>query len=142
MTTVVIPDFIIHLFENEITGIITKVIDSISEVYDLSPKDLKALASKVIDSPLRIIPEEEEHIKIVRKNARRILEDDARCQGLIKKNGIICRCGFAHNKTSNYCTRHEKKANQDPTYFDTLKQTMTATDSSAEKKMKKNGKLY
>lgn len=142
MTTVVIPDFIIDLFENEIRNIILKLLNGISTRFNLSESELVNAVSKDMQMDLRIIPEEEEHIKIIRVKPKKQLAHEDRCKGLVKKDGIIRQCAFSHRDASDYCLRHSKKFQANPHVFDELSRQKDNDHQDVAKKIRKVRKLY
>lgn len=110
MTTPMIPDYILRLYENEIRAIVKKTNLAISEKYNLNVEDLNTLTEEKIGLKLEIIPEEVEVVKITRIKNRKICEPIERCIARVKSNGIFCQCKFRF-KDDKLCNKHGKCAN-------------------------------
>ena len=88
MTTPMIPDYIITLYENEIRKVVRSVLTVVSEDYNLNLKELEAKASNIIR--LELIPEEFENISITKKKGNIKIDDANRCIARMKKKWNIC----------------------------------------------------
>lgn len=106
MTTPMIPDYIITLYENEIRKVVRSVLTVVSEDYNLNLKELEAKASNIIR--LELIPEEFENISITKKKGNIKIDDANRCIARMKKNGIFVQCTRT-GKPNQMCKTHSKK---------------------------------
>jgi hypothetical protein len=140
MTTVIVPDFIVGLFQTEISIIILQVLNTVSDKFSIPLHELKH-AVEFEDKSINIISEDTEQIRITRRKAKKVLDPDARCQGIVKKDGVIKQCSFCHNTTSKYCTRHENKVKCNPNFFDKFEKEKMQSKSD-EKKLRKMIKVY
>lgn len=130
MTTPMIPEFILTLYENEVRAIVKKVNVAISKEYNLNVIDLNNLVEEKVGLKLAIIPEEFENIKIVKKKCKNI-DPEIRCIARIKKDGLFCQCS-AKFKEDKICGKH-------------LKSKMiygTINDPLPEEKFKRKTKIY
>jgi hypothetical protein len=110
MTSVSVPDFILALFENEIVNVIHRTVDVLAAHSSVPKDELMIHLSKEFKSTVRLIPIDEEQLKITKVRPRKLVEDELRCTAEIMKQGIPQRCSFAKCKNSDsYCTRHMKK---------------------------------
>lgn len=110
MTTVAVPKIIFDLFENEIHDIMIKTVEVCAKASNMSSQCLKEAVEHEFNTKLRIIPIEEEELKIVKKRKKKVLDEDIRCKAFVKKDGIMKQCCFSMNNQNNmYCTRHYKK---------------------------------
>lgn len=134
MTSVIVPDFVCKLFEDEVREIMVKCITSLSTKLDIPLKTLQYALDEETRAFIQLVPEEIEGIKITKVRRRRVLEPEQKCAALVKKTGIIRQCTFSHNATSCYCTRHEKKAITNPNFNDDLAKERDDPTVLAEKK--------
>jgi hypothetical protein len=109
MTSVAVPKFVMALMENEIVSIIEKTLEAVGRCSNVPIERLRKEVEKDFDLKLRVIPIEEEELKIIRSRPRRIIPDDCRCNAQVKKGGLLKPCSFARIEGSSYCKRHDKK---------------------------------
>ena len=108
MTTPLIPDFVIGMFENEIRGIIHQVIGIAAE-QGLDQEKLTKLVEKRIGLSLKLVTEDTEVVKIIRVKPRKIPSNNERCTARILKNGILCQCSFHQFEMENVCKKHMRR---------------------------------
>lgn len=68
MTSVIIPDFILKIFEKEITKINVQVVEVMCKKFNINVEDAKQMLAKELKINFNIITEEIEQMKIVKKN--------------------------------------------------------------------------
>ena len=107
MTTSMIPDYVLALYENEIRKVVQKVLKNISEEFNIDIKELeKSAASEVT---LKLISEDFESVTITRKNkVKKLVENEKRCVARIKKNGLYMQC-TRESKDDMMCKMHSTK---------------------------------
>lgn len=109
MTSVTVPKFVLSLMENEMIGVIEKTLESVSRCTSVPIERLRKEVEKDFDIKLRIIPIQEEELKISKVRPRKVIPDDCRCEAQVKKGPIMKACSFAKIDGCKYCKRHEKK---------------------------------
>ena len=109
MTTPLIPDFIIDLYENEMRKFAINVIDVIASRKKIDKEELYKIVEKGTGFDLKIVPESTETIKIVKIKPRKLPDAEERCIARTYKNGIYCRCTFHRSKGKDFCKRHNLK---------------------------------
>lgn len=105
MTTPVIPDFIISLFENEIRKIVTQIIESITQELKVDQAKLEDMIQTKLKLSLQIVPENTELVRIQRIKPRKVPPMEDRCMAMIMRNGILSQCHH-YKKIDDFCTRH------------------------------------
>jgi len=99
-----IPEFICHVYEEEVRKVVNQVIDHISTRFSLDKDDIATGVEKNIQMKLEIIPESEQTFKIQKKTT---VAAENRCIARIKKKGLYCQCAFK-KVSDDLCTRHGK----------------------------------
>lgn len=133
MTTPIIPDFIFNLYHNEIVKVVHRVVDCISEEYKLDKTKVLSLVEKNIETKMKLVSEDQEVIKIMKKKPRDLPEDCERCIANIRGgDGVVRRC------TLRFCESEEKLCKR---HFDKM---MAGKDvvNIKEDKTKVQRKLY
>lgn len=108
MTTPLIPDFVIAMFENEIRGIIQQVI-GIAVEQGAQHDTLTKLVEKRIGMSLKVVTEDKELVKIMRVKPRKVPCIKERCTARIVKNGVLCQCSFHQFEMETVCKKHMKR---------------------------------
>lgn len=104
MTTPILPEFILSLFENEIKNIIQKTLTIVSNKYDINVKELQSVVEKEMRFKLEL--DSTEDIIIIKKR-QNLPETNERCIARIKKNGILLQC-TRKSKHDDKCGFHCK----------------------------------
>lgn len=105
MTTPMLPDFIISLFEDELKKIIRNILDHISTECHIDKQQLEHIVENKLNMPLHVITQYEEVIKIQKIKPRSIPTEENRCIARTYKNGIFDRC-MCSKKKGEFCKRH------------------------------------
>ena len=116
MTTPLIPDFIIDMYENEMRKFAINLIDIIANKKKLDKGELYSLVEKGTGFKLDLVSENKELIKIVKVKPRKLPSDEERCIARTLRNGIYCRCTFHKTNSKGFCKRHNAK----PSKFGTI----------------------
>lgn len=111
MTTPMIPDFIIDMFENEIRKVMNDALTVVAKEYNLDLQQIRRKVEKKIEMKLEIVPDTYETVKITKLKPRKIPDPESRCLARVKKDNIICQCSFqaADGAGKQFCTRHLTK---------------------------------
>jgi hypothetical protein len=120
MTSVLVPDFIINLYEDETKKVIHQVLDHLCDRYNLKKTEVVDGVEKNINMKLEIIPETKEDLVIVKRVPRTPPPEGERCIARLKKNGAFCQCGFRVKNNPDYCTRHFNAFKEDKLKYDTV----------------------
>lgn len=107
MTTPLIPDFIVSLYQNEVNAIVKRVLKQVVKKYQLPEDEVLGLAFQ----KLQIIPETEEKIRIIKSKPRKLLESNERCMARVKAtDGTYSQCKFRFKDAEcKFCKRHQTK---------------------------------
>jgi hypothetical protein len=110
MTTPLIPDFIFSLYQQEVIGIVSKVVKCIAEKFTIEEDKLKTVVQKNVGLTLEIVDDTKEKIRIIRCKPRKVLEENARCIARVKTTeGSYGRCKFKFMDGCMHCKRHSNK---------------------------------
>lgn len=109
MTAPMIPDYVLTLYENEIRKIVKKCIARISEENSLSAADLENQVADIIS--LKIVSEDFEKVTITKKIAKKVVSDENRCVGRMKRQGVFAQCTRCGKDVDGelLCKSHTKK---------------------------------
>jgi Leucine-rich repeat (LRR) protein len=107
MTSPLIPDFIVSLYQNEVNAIVKRILKHVCKKYDLPNEEVLALA----DNKLQVVPESQEKIRIIRSRPRKLVESNERCIARVKAtDGTFSQCKLRFKDAKcKYCTRHQNK---------------------------------
>jgi len=109
MTTPLIPDFVINMFENEIRGIIKQVIDVGVEHFGVDENEFKKRVEKKVGMKLTLVTEDTEIVRILKTKPRKLPADEDRCLARVLKCGMYDRCKFhKHEDNDHVCKKHMK----------------------------------
>lgn len=106
MTTPLVPDFVINMFENELRGIIMTVIDTLSKDFSIDREVAIKKVQRKLGMSLTIVKEDEEVIRIIKAKPRKVPNEHQRCLARVAKNGMLDQCSFQKLSKSDFCKRH------------------------------------
>ena len=105
MTTPIVPDFILLLFQNEINNITTKVLEKVCTLYKLDIEEVKKRLKEEAKVDLAITRNEK--IKVVKTQAE--LAPVERCIARVFNRQELClmQCTRRHGKDYPCCKKHQ-----------------------------------
>jgi hypothetical protein len=106
MTTPLIPDFIVRMFENELRKIIGDIISYVSKEFGIDADILRKQVHRHVGIGIHVVKEDEEVVKIVKLKPRKAPDDVFRCKALIMKNGDVQQCMLQKQTKCDFCKRH------------------------------------
>lgn len=106
MTTPLIPDFVVKMFENEVAQVVKSALKAVADTKGHDMEELEAIVQKNLDLSLKLIPPSEEIVKVIKVKPRRIPQDSERCCANVMSKGIISRCKFSRADNITFCRRH------------------------------------
>lgn len=102
MTSPIIPDFILKMFEQEVTKINIIIVDKICDLYDLDIDEVKQQLSDELDMNFNVINDNIEQIKVIKKHNAK---PDA--STLDKSTLCIARVFIQSELKVKQCSRHK-----------------------------------
>lgn len=109
MTTVMVPDFIINMYEDEVKKVVNQVIVHISERFEINKDEIIEGVEKNLEMKLNVVPDSELKVVITHKKPRAQINQETRCIARLKKGGLFYQCSCKRNEAYDMlCTRHGK----------------------------------
>lgn len=134
MTTPVVPDFILTLFQNEINKIAGGILEKVCKLYKLDIDEVK----KRLKDEMRIDVSisSNERIKVVKTQA--VLPPEERCIARVFHRADLCliQCSRRHCPNAQFCKRHQKMIDIAPLPYGTVKEPVPKTVVNRLKKIK------
>lgn len=117
MTTPLIPDFVLSLFQNEIIRINSDLLKKTCDIYNIDFEDAKNKLKKELHITFQI--KQNEKIAIVKK--QKIVEPAERCIARVfrKKDIEVLQC-TRRKKDCDFCKRHETMFNEKRLKYGTI----------------------
>ncbi len=144
MTTPIVPDFILSLFQNEISKINLELLEKVCKLYKIDMTE----AVKRLKDELRVelIITKDERIKIVR--TRPELDPSERCIAIVYKHSILdhVQCSLRHQSEKQFCKRHQNMNDNGNLKYGTIHEkcsskpetkTKTETETKVKRKLVK-----
>lgn len=152
MTSVIIPDFILKLFEKEISKVIEQVVEKMCDEYDIDVNDAKNRLKHALNVNLDIVDEEVEHVKIVKKHSQAtannqdgVKQDPATiCEArlFIQSQLAVRQCSRSKLANCRFCGIHQKLFEQNKLKWGTMNDEKPEEISTAKLKQKVKKTLY
>ncbi len=145
MTCPIVPEFILKLFEKEISNIVERCVSKICDSYELNSDDVKQLLSKEMNMSFDIVSEEIEQIKIVKKNNKHEKDANTLCEAriFIASDLIVKQCSRSRlNDQCRFCKTHQKQFETNTLKWGTIHDPKPDAISTAKLNAKMKRKIY
>lgn len=141
MTTLIVPDFVMQLFQKEIVKIIEKTIQTICEMYKLDVENVKKQAGTALNISFEL--SRNDKLVIVRK--QNTANPEERCIARIfnKKDIDVFQCTRRKPKDGcDFCKRHQRMFDEGRLKYGTINDDIPEEISSPVLSKKKKSALY
>ena len=123
MTTPIIPDFILKLFQNEINTINNNLLNNFCKLFKIDLEDAKNKLKNELNISLEI--DKNEKIKIVKKHKDAPQEERCCARVYRQKDLEVGQCPRKHaNDCGDFCKRHKKMHDEGRLKYGTINQTI------------------
>ncbi len=123
MTTPMIPDFILKLFQNEINKINTNLLVHFCALFKVDIEDAKNKLKNDLNISLEL--DKNEKIKIVKKHKEAPSEERCCARVYRPKDLEVCQCPRRRaNECGDFCKRHKKMHDEGRLKYGTISQTV------------------
>ncbi len=145
MTCPLIPDFVLKMFEKEITNINLKIVQKICELYNLDEQDVKEKLAKDININFSIVSEDIEQVKIVKKHTKKNDNKDDLCVArvYIPNELFVKQCSRPKCGDDNmFCKLHQRLNQEGKLKYGTIFEDKPDEISTEKLKLKVKKKIY
>ena len=135
MTTPVVPDFILGLFQNEINKINTELLQKVCKIYEI---DFEDVTKKLKDEfKVNLVLNKDERVKIVK--TRPELQPCDRCIArLFKRSDLdLVQCTLRHYPDQSFCKRHQIMHDNGTLKYGTINDEETGKEVFKDRKTSK-----
>jgi hypothetical protein len=169
MTCPLVPEFILDMFEREVTKINTVIVEKMCQMYDIDVKEAKERLSKELSINFNIVHEDIEQIKIVKKHQNKAKpnkvndgegsskdmeeandgEPTENTQGtqcearvFVSSDLVVKQCSRSKMAESNLCKLHQRLKDEGKLKYGTINEEKPACISTAKLNTKVRRKIY
>jgi len=145
MTCPLVPEFILKLFEQQISNIVEQCVVKICDEYALDNNDVKRLLTREMNMSFSIVNEDIEQIKIVKKNNKHEKDSIAVCEAriFIASDLIVKQCSRSKlNDQCRFCKTHQKQFDSNTLKWGTIHDPKPDAISTAKLNAKAKRKIY
>lgn len=145
MTCPIVPEFILKLFEKEISNIVERCVTKICDEYALEQNDVKQMLSREMNIAFDIVNENIEQIKIVKKNNKHEKGSEMLCEArvYIASDLVVKQCSRSKlNDECRFCKTHQKQADTNTLKWGTIHDPKPDAISTAKLNAKAKRKIY
>jgi hypothetical protein len=145
MTCPIVPEFILKLFEKEISNIVDRCVVKICDEYELDNTEVKKLLAREMNMSFDIVNEDIEQIKIVKKNTKHEKESGACCEAriYIASELIVKQCSRSKlHDNCKFCKTHHKQFETNSLKWGTIHDPKPDAISTAKLNAKAKRKIY
>jgi DUF438 domain-containing protein len=136
MTTPILPEFVLHLFQHEVTKIVNAEVKKVCELYELNYEE-------VIGKLGQVELETTDHpgFRIMKKNEK-IAPKDVRCIARMLHDLEVKQCTRKHCEGSNLCKRHHNMRKDNRLKYGTINDPIPDELRSEVLNEKKKNTIY
>lgn len=145
MTSVIIPEFVLQMFEKEVTKINLNIIKILCEEYHLDEDDVKQKLQDKININFNIIHEDIEQIKIVKKHeqkSKQSSEEQCDARVYLQNDLVVKQCSRPRLPECNLCKIHQKLKDEGKLKYGTIHDEKPECISTEKLNAKIRRKLY
>jgi hypothetical protein len=160
MTSPIIPDFILKLFEQEVTKVNLSVVEVLCNHFSIDINEAKAVVEKNCGLRFNVIGESIEHIKIVKSTKPKKVSEtkqDKACDSDVKQNIannccdariflandlVVRQCSRSKLVGSNFCKMHQQKVESGKLKYGTIHEDKPEEISTPKLRSKIKRNIY
>lgn len=148
MTSPIVPDFILKLFEKEVSKINLIIVEKICELYKLDIDDVKTKIKKELNINFDVISDEIEEIKIVKKHKpkQEVSENNNTdlciARIFLSSQLKVKQCSRHKLDGQEFCTLHHKLNQENKLKYGTIKEKKPDEISTEKLKRKVKRNIY
>lgn len=134
MTTPIVPDFILGLFQNEINKINLDLLEKVCQIYNINYEE--AIERLKNELKVNIILNKDERIKIIK--TRPELDPNDRCIARCFKRCDLdlVQCSLRHYPDKDFCKRHQNMFDNGTLKFGTINDKIKEKEPKTKVKRK------